>query len=468
MKKANQFVKTKLTMGTAVLLVFLATIVSCDSFVEVEMPSHQLTAPVVFEDKTTADAAMTTVFASLRNSGLLTGMESGISNRLGCYADELDYYGNVSNPTNDFYNNTVLPLNTGVQAYWNTAYNQIYGANAVYEGVSASSAILTDDANRLKGEALFARALLHFYLTNMYGPIPYITTTDYQINSKVKRKQVNEIYNLIIADLENAIALVPEEYYGTGRARPNKATLFSLLSRTYLYKGEWAEASNAASAVLNQTALYADEPNIENIFLKNCTETIWQFPPHPEGKNTFEAATFTVLAAPPSTSALSENLVNAFSENDLRKTNWIGTITGNNATFYYPHKYKQNNSSTVSKEYSIVFRTAELYLIRAEARAQQGFSIIALEDLNHVRQGAGLPPLMGLNQTQILEAIALERRLELFTEFGHRFFDLKRTGMLDATLNNLKPTWSTNYQLLPLPQNELSANPNLLPQNQGY
>lgn len=441
---------------------------SCDSFVAVDLPNNQLTGEVVFQDQTTADAAMRNVYTSLRDSGILTGSAFGLSYRLGCYADELDFYGSASNTTHDFYNNSLLPLNQAVKTFWNTTYNQVYAVNAVLEGVTASTKIPQEDANRLKGEALFVRALLHFYLVNLFGDIPYITTTDYQMNKSVSRKTTQEAYQRIVADLETALALLPENYYGTGRARPNKATVYALMARTYLYTGAWAEASNAASAVLNQTILYADEPDIKKVFLKGCKETIWQLPPNPEGKNTFEAASFTILAAPPATVALTASLVQSFSNTDLRKTAWIGSIANNTTRFYFAKKYGQFNPGSVSTEYSIIFRLAEMYLVRAEARAQQGETINALDDLNHVRQSAGLLALNSLNQPQLLTAIMNERRLELFTEFGHRFFDLKRTGTLDPALEGSKSGWNSTDRLFPIPEDELSLNPNLLPQNTGY
>ncbi|MNT21352.1 SusD family protein [compost metagenome] len=73
-----------------------------------------------------------------------------------------------------------------------------------------------------------------------------------------------------------------------------------------------------------------------------------------------------------------------------------------------------------------------------------------------------------MTQQEILDAIHFERRWELFTEYGHRFFDLKRSGKLDSSLNGIKPGWNSSDALFPLPQNELIANPNLRPQNTGY
>ena len=112
-------------------------------------------------------------------------------------------------------------------------------------------------------------------------------------------------------------------------------------------------------------------------------------------------------------------------------------------------------------------RLAEQFLIRAEARAKQGDLIGAIEDLNVIRQRAGLSNTTAVTTDQVLSAILQERRLELFTELGHRFLDLKRLELLDSVLGT-KPGWSTNDKLWPLPQAEMDANSFLVPQNPGY
>lgn len=161
-------------------------------------------------------------------------------------------------------------------------------------------------------------------------------------------------------------------------------------------------------------------------------------------------------------------MVNAFEPGDQRKIHWIGSVTKGTTTWYFPNKYKQRTTTTSSLEYSIVFRLAEQYLIRAEARAQQGDLIGAKEDLNKIRNTAGLAGTTALSQQDILKALLQERRVELFTEYGHRFFDLKRANMLDEALSPVKAGWNTTDRLLPLPESELTLNPNLNPQNPGY
>jgi hypothetical protein len=242
----------------------------------------------------------------------------------------------------------------------------------------------------------------------------------------------------------------------------------SLLARTYLYTKAYAQAANEATTVLNQTAIYSLEEGLNDVFLLSSKETIWQLQAGISGQNTQEAAVFVFLSGPPSLVALSDNLIASFLPADMRKTNWTKAITDGNTTWYHANKYKERNFTGVSKEYSIVFRLAELYLIRAEARAHQGDLIGAKEDLNIIRQRAGLAPTMAMSQAEILTAIVQEKRWEFFTEHGHRFFDLKRLNLLDTTLSAVKPGWNTTDQLFPIPQSELSTNPNLRPQNPGY
>lgn len=454
-----------LSFGIALFAVISSCLITgCDNFTEVGLPASQLTATAVFEDRTTADAALTDIYSKIRDAGLLTGSLSGLSSQLGLYADELTLYGGEVN----FYNNALLPSGNEVSELWNRSYSQIYAANAVVEGVENSASLTTADKEQLKGEALFVRALLHFYLTNCFGDIPYISITDYEQNRTVHRKAQNEVYALLKADLEQAAALLPEDYISAERVRPNKWTAEALLARVNLYTETWDEASNAASAVLNQTGLYIWEGDLDKIFLKESTVTLWQLMPKTAGDNTKEALTFSFFSGPPPKSALSNSVVGAFTAGDQRKAHWTTAVTKGKDVWHHASKYKAVGNTGSSVEYSIVFRLAEQYLIRAEARAHQGDLIGAKEDLNKIRHTAGLPDTDAVTASEIIDAVIAERRLELFTEFGHRFFDLKRTGRLDAVLSAQKAGWNSTDRNFPLPESELLLNPNLLPQNDGY
>ena len=115
----------------------------------------------------------------------------------------------------------------------------------------------------------------------------------------------------------------------------------------------------------------------------------------------------------------------------------------------------------------MVIRLAEQYLIRAEARAQQNKLGEAKTDLDVLRNRAGLPGTTASTQSQILNAVLHERQVELFSEMGHRWIDLKRTGQIDAILSVEKTGWNTNASLYPIQLSQLEANLNLK-QNPGY
>ncbi len=450
------------------LVIISALQLSCDDFVEVPQPNSQLTRVTVFEDKATANAALAATYAKLRENGLLAGTTSGLSHQLGNYTDELTYFGNPLNTSLTFYNNTLRASDRELANLWNNSYNQIYAANAILEGIQQSKSLTEATKNEFMGEAIFIRALLHFYLGNLYGSIPYITTTDYRQNAKVSKKELSDVYVLIQNDLKQAIRLLPEAYSTEDRVRPNKAVAHALLARLSLYARAWNDAADEASLVINNTELYTWNSNLDAEFLKGSTATIWQLISGVDGKNTEEGITFIFTSGPPPSSALSNNLMAAFAPNDLRKTHWIGTVTSGLSSWFYPKKYKKSQYTGSSVEYSILFRLAEMYLIRAEARVYQNNLEGAKEDLNKVRLRAGLSETTANTAPEIIDAVLQERRFEFFTELGHPFFDLKRTNTIDQALAPVKPGWDTKDKLFPIPDSELLLNPNLKPQNYGY
>lgn len=438
----------------------------CDSFVEVDLPKSQLTNKTIFEDYGTANAALADVYAKMRDSGLLTGSLNGLSVQLGCYTDELDLYDTSSDATFAFYTNAILPSNGNVSIFWNTSYNQIYASNTILEGVQTSN-LSIQEKSQLQGEALFIRGLLHFYLLQLFGNIPYIETTDYKANSVITRIPVDEAYTHIISDLKTAEGLLPASYQTLERVRPNSFTVKAMLARVYLYKRSWENSGKMATEVIDDNTLYQFENDLDKVFLKNSTESIWQFMPSLTGKNTDEGTIFIFNSGAPPLVALTESLVNSFAANDLRKSHWIGLVSNETGIWYYPYKYKESQSSGSSKEYSMVMRLTEQYLIRAEARAELGNLAGAKDDLNKIRNRAGLANTLANSKEALLQAIVEERKKEFFTEYGHRFFDLKRTGKIDTAMS-IKPGWNTTDNLLPIPESELTVNPNLKPQNPGY
>ena len=452
-----------ITLG--MLAITLTTFVSCKKFIEVDLPVNLLVKEKVFQDDRTANAAVLDLYGKYRSSGFSGGGINGISMMTALSSDELTYLNNlVENPFVSINENAILPTNTSTGEIWNLAYQFIYGCNSLIEGVEKSTSLTPALKKQLLGEATFLRAFAHFYLVNLYGNIPYISTTDYELNTKVNRMEINIVYELLIKDLEVAKDMLPTDYssWGGQRSRLNKYAASALLSRVYLYNAKYAEAENEATMVI-ENQLYSLE-TLNNVFKIDNSEAIWQLEAHPGNTSTRDGQQFVNSQMD---QTLTSNLVNSFESADLRTQNWILQY---GIAKYAPNKYKDGSSASSLTEASTVLRLAEQYLIRSEARAMQNKLIganSAASDLNVIRNRSGLMNTVATTQAQLLTAIATERRHELFTEWGHRWFDLKRTGTANTVLAPLKPDWTTTDQLYPIPLKEILINPNMT-QNPGY
>ncbi len=462
----------------AILLLF--TTAACEKFVQIAPPTHELITPIVFKNNATAEAAIRGVYAKMTNSAysFASGFSTSITALTGKYADEIFYNAPYSEML-EILNNTILPANSMVLSNWNAIYSIIYDTNSILEGLNNSSNISTNLKKQLEGEAKFIRAFCYFYLVNLWGDVPLATTTDYRINSAISRTTASAIYEQIVQDLNEAKLSLLDDYSASNgeRIRSNKAVVSALLARIYLYQQNWANAEIEASLIINNTGLYTLENNLNNVFLKNSMETIWQLFPTNTTFDTYEGQLFIPddflisLGLHP-TLTLSNELVTAFEENDNRQLSWTGSIMVDEAVYIYPYKYKirLRPANAPISEYSMVFRLAEQHLIRAEARAQQGKIMganSAESDINTIRLRAGLPSVEVSTQQAMLLAIEQERRVELFSEWGHRWFDLVRTGRAAEVLSLIKPDWTAEDMLWPIPQNEMDRNP-LLTQNSGY
>lgn len=447
------------------LLVLLTTTMACDSYVEIDPPDDQLTGSLVYEDPRTVNAVFANIYSEMRENAFTAGNLSGLTYLLGHYADELDLYNPGFQSTQFFYDNNVLPTDSNIKTFWDVSYNLVYTVNSILEGVAQSESLSDEEADRFLGEAYFLRAFFHFHLANLFGEVPYIDSTDYRVNSQASKMEVAEVYARIIEDLQAAKTFLPA--MGETRFRPDHWTARALLARVHLYQGDWAQALAEASQVISN-GIFNLNPDINQTFLKDSPETIWQLDTGTEGVNTLEAFFFVFSSTPPPYSALKESLVAAFESGDSRLNAWVGTVTNGTDTWYFPNKYKESGVTPVTVECSILMRLSEQYLIAAEAQAHLGNTTEALEFLNAIRNRASLPPVGAMAQQAVLEAILQERKLEFFTEQGHRFFDLKRTGTLNAALSTVKPNWDDYKSQFPLPESELLLNPKLQPQNQGY
>jgi hypothetical protein len=357
---------------------------------------------------------------------------------------------------------------------WSGFYGStvIYQANACIEGLAASKSLTATLKNQLTGECKVIRSLAYFNLSNLFGPVPLALTPDIVTNRNLARTSQEAILAFLDNDLRDAADRLSIAYPSPGRARPNRYTAMALLAKVQLYRKQWSAAEASATAVI-QSGSYSLEVNLDNVFLTGSQEAIWQMAStNPPGYPTIEG--FLLLPFAPGTIptvTINPYLLSAFEATDNRKAQWISSRTVRGMTYFFPFKYKRSSVSlTGPSENYIMFRLAEQYLIRAEARVEQGELADGATDLNEVRRRAGLGNTNASSRNDLIKAIMHERQTELFCEWGNRWFDLKRTNHINAVLGAEKAgIWPADGHaaLYPVPGHQINLDP-ALTQNPGY
>ena len=439
---------------------------SCEDFLELETPNHQIVSEAVFNNDVTALSAMTGIYNQLSTAAYSSGWESSITVLGGLSSNELECIRETDFTFLEFEQNQIVPANNRNLSIWSSAYNMIYMCNALLEGIENTSQLSEEVIISLKGEAKFIRAFTYFFLVNLYGEVPLILTTDYRQNSLASQHDINAIYEQIVLDLQGAIDLLGDEYKDGERTHVNRFVAISMLARVNLYLENWEEAERLSSLVIGNTSSYELKKDLNETFIANSKEAIWQISPHGRGTGTYTYEGLTFLFHPIVASLtkvrLTDELIESLEEEDQRLQYWIGYHEGTNSYFAHKYKYRTNTESII--EYSMVLRLAEQYLIRSEARARQGNITGAIADIDKIRERAGLSLLAKANsqttEEELLSLLMEERRKEMFTEWGHRWLDLKRTGKAATVLR-------IDNVLYPIPEEERMKNPNLK-QNPGY
>jgi starch-binding outer membrane protein, SusD/RagB family len=444
------------------------------NFLDVAGPDTKVDATEVYKNNQMPMQVLAQIYGSMFNeesSPYMLAVLTGLS------GDELYLASDLN--TGEFYRNQISPFNLYLKNFWTACYANIRDANDVYENTRASTSIDSVFKKRFMAEALLIRAYWYFNLVNLFGDIPLPVSIDAHVNLALHRTSVDDVYVQIETDLKTAQQDLDDAYLNKDRTAPvserilpNKATATALLARLYLYWQKYDLAEQEASAVISMNDMYALEP-LKNVFLSVSKEAIWQLAPdfpNNQNINTSEGSGFILEESPDDFGqhAISQFLLNAFENGDQRRLQWIKMYN----TYAYPYKYKIK-SGNQGAEHSTLLRLAEQYLIRAEAKIYLGEPQEALSDLNVIRKRAGLPLLSlgNMNQAALLKAVLHERQVELFTEQGHRWFDLKRTGNATAVMSIVNVAksgaWSSASILWPIPGDEISKDSNLV-QNHGY
>jgi hypothetical protein len=386
-----------------------------------------------------------------------------------------------------FVNGNLNATNTFVN--WNELYEAVNRTNSVLKNVPLiTDPGLTSRKERILGEAYFLRAMAYFYQVRTFDNIPIILEPYESLTQDFFPKQAkpDQVFTQIEMDLKAAETRLTDKPFSTVIEQKGKASLAavrSALTDLYLWQKKYQQAADAAQQVIASTAGYAlvSGANFGTIFYnKNTSESIWEIQlnnTYLEGNNNNLVNTFLPLggtgyAGGNWTLKYSTKLLNAYVPADVRGPVTVrntGTPSGapfRDANTQYINKYQgtlgNQNATRYFDSNQVIYRLADILLMRAEALNEVGKPAEAIPLLNQIRTRAGLAATTAVSQADVRLAIENERFLELAFE-GKRYFDLKRTGRYAAVTGNTDPNWLR----WPIPANELTKNLNLV-QNPGY
>lgn len=468
-------------LGLSFLLV-----ASCDSKLDVIQPDV-ISAEVALQNLEDLETALFGAYAELRGSGLYGESTLWLPDLL---ADNLRI-GNSNGGGNRTEANWQYTSGSDIGT-WSGAYELIFDANTVIN--NADSFEDGGKKNRIVGQALALRALGHFELLRYYAEdynrnstalgVPVVTFFEI---GKPARNTVSEVYNQIFDDLllaEDLLNSTDEDPQANGPFYFNTLAVNALLARVSLYAGEWQDAADYATVVINQrelanpmdyAAMWAEDADAEVLFSVAYATT-------EDGRIGSDLLDNSNPSAPRSTFTLSNDMATLYDAvNDIRFDSFVlinplnpPGANDQNDDVYLPFKYPGRGGERGLNN-AKVLRVSEMYLIRAEAYANiSGQDASGSTDLNTLRASRITnyvnESLLG---QELKDAIQVERRKELVAE-GHRWFDLKRINRgvqrgADCRGLTISCTLEAgNFRFVfPIPQSELDANENMV-QNPGY
>lgn len=355
------------------------------------------------------------------------------------------------------------------------ALDQVNRVLSHVEEVPVAGAAEVLQRDNIKGQLMALRAVCHFELleaySNKYDPsnplgIPVVTASC--LTCQPPRNSVAEVIAQVEKDLSEGKSFMPVTTAAFNNLEMSQLSVTAYQARVALYKGEWQKAADFATTVIaSGIKPLVTGAAFSGIWIDaNTNETLFRsrFETNSTVGSNWTQTNGSIIFSP------SDKLTATYSASDIRASTYVGT----NAAGRYVKKF-----SLSSRGGSIVdikgIRTAEMYLIRAEARAELNNLAGAASDINALRVAriTGYTPITYSDKAAALIDILLERFKELAFE-GFRFIDLKRRGLnLQRAASDVdSPLWQTlaatdHRFVYPIPQDEILANKNIK-QNQGY
>lgn len=445
----------------------LLGIVSCDKQLDIE-PKQSIDATNALSNADDVEGAVVGAYA-IMGGGPLYGTNLFLMADLQAAEGYASWRGTFQGQR-QIASKTMTRDNSEAARTWTAAYRAINMANTVLDALG-----VVNDASRkakLEGEALFIRGIMHFELVRYYalpwGATPAntqpgvvirtkATKTEEVAFEKTPRSTVAQVYTQVISDLTAAAAKLPADN-GT---RADRFTALAFLSRVYLQQSDYANARDAANAVI-QSGKYAMQASVRAVFdNKNTNESIWEIQQNDQNNaGTSNDGMATFFASLPGIGRadvrVAAGWVASYPAGDLRAAEWYYVGTGARPGNLYTSKWKSFSQNLP------VIRIAEMYLTRAETNLRLGTTVgdTPANDLAKVRNPirTNLP----VNPLPTITDILNERFLELAFE-GVRIHDFKRLRLSTGTF-----AWNDNRLVFPIPQRDVDASEGVIAQNPGY
>lgn len=441
-----------------ILYLISALMITACEVLDIE-PESKISDKLAITDASSLETAVYGTYSRLHNNDYYGLTFQSVGYLLG---DNVKWTGSYDF-LSQFDANNVRADNTQLIPVFSGIYKTINCANQVIRAAETLQDPLLSSSNRKQymGEAYFIRALCYFDLSRLWGGVQLITrpTMSSFDNLNITRSSLDETRNQVLEDLNTADTLLTET---TNRNRATRKTVYALKARLFLYMNDWANAETFASKLITDNNYELVSPY--NAFfannVKNTKESIFELAYSATDQNDH-----SMWWQPPVNSGRREwaptdelvSLLNDPATGGNRKTMIARTSPPGN--LWYGNMYYRNPRT----DPAFILRIAEMYLIRAEARARLNRITEGLADLNAVRKRAGLIASSASTKEELLLAVEQERRLEFAFE-PHRWFDLVRTGRLDDVLG----VSDQNKWVMPIPINEVQASGGMLEQNPGY
>ncbi len=451
---------------TTYLILFLSslTFTSCESFLDVQ-PKDAVSDEVTIVDRTSAETAVRGIYSALRADGYY-GYSFQI---LGFFSGDNIVYSGSQTVHQTLTNHSVRSDLAVLATVWNQIYHTINRANHVIAKVPTlpvTTGFTEENKNQLVGEAYFVRALAYFDLARTWGGVQLILEPTSSASSlpDLPRSTLQQTYEQVHLDLQRAEELLPAT---TNRIRATRQSARALLARYYLYQKNWDQAIRYASYLIEDQTNYGLVTPYHSFYSNNASNTRESvFELFYDVNNTNNQAGQWLASANGGTAWIrpSGAIFNLLTNPEIggdRSSLVYRTATATEPNVLIGNLYYRVNRT----DPAFLIRTAELYLIRAEALAERngaGDLLAATTDLNAIRNRANVPLFTEpSNRAALILAIEQENRVEFALE-NHRWYDLIRTGRAQEVLN----ISDVNRLLLPIPFSQVAIDPNLT-QNPG-